>query len=100
MQIRDKGTELYNAAGFNEMRCSPGWFYRWCKRYSLPQAHYLRSKKDTLLLVWLLGELDRNNNITYENLKAKACQLWDTKIKVVQILILINFIISAMLETS
>uniref|UniRef100_T1HBY5 HTH CENPB-type domain-containing protein n=1 Tax=Rhodnius prolixus TaxID=13249 RepID=T1HBY5_RHOPR len=80
-QIRDKGTELYNAAGFNEMRCSPGWFYRWCKRYSLPQAHYLRSKKDTLLLVWLLGELDRNNNITYENLKAKACQLWDTKIK-------------------
>lgn len=80
-QIRDKGTELYKAAGFSGIRCSPGWLCRWCKRYSLPQAGHLRNEKDTQLLEWLLGELDRNNNVSYESLKAKASQLWDSDIK-------------------
>ncbi|BES97450.1 pogo transposable element with KRAB domain [Nesidiocoris tenuis] len=71
-QIREKAVKIYRKAGYNFIKCSPGWYYRWRKRYLLPSSTTEKREFDDQLICWILGEFDDNKSISHAQLTAQA----------------------------
>lgn len=74
---------MYQEAGFSNMRCSPGWYYRWRLRYQLPTVRGSQANRDSKLLAWVLIQLDENKSIFHSDLLKQAALLTGATFKVV-----------------
>ncbi|XP_014289408.1 uncharacterized protein [Halyomorpha halys] len=74
-EIRLKAAVMYEEAGFSNMRCSPGWYYRWRLRHQLPTVRGSQASRDAKLLAWILIQLDENKSIFHSDLLKQAAQL-------------------------
>ncbi|XP_014240203.1 uncharacterized protein LOC106661383 [Cimex lectularius] len=80
-QIRETALKMYHAAGHTGMTCSTGWYYRWRKRYSLVTCTLEKTNQDIDLLIWVLGEFERNRTVLHADLLNQAALLNDTGLK-------------------
>lgn len=80
-EIRLKAAIMYQEAGFLNMRCSPGWYYRWRLRYQLPTVRGSQANRDAKLLAWVLIQLDENKSIFHSDLLKQAALLTGSTFK-------------------
>lgn len=70
-QVKKKALSLYHERGHTDMKCSYGWYYKWCSRYKVPYKEK-HQKLETQLITWLLEELDLNQVPSHESIRLKA----------------------------
>lgn len=71
-EVRLKAARLYEEAGFSQIRCSPGWYYRWRVRHHLPPVRISQASRDSELLAWVLTQIDDNRAILHSDLLKQA----------------------------
>ncbi|KAI5749808.1 hypothetical protein M8J76_010336 [Diaphorina citri] len=72
--VKQKALSLYHASGYTNMKCSYGWYYKWCARYKIPYKDK-NQHVETQLLLWTLEQIDQNTPPSHEDIRLQAAQL-------------------------
>jgi len=63
--VQSKARELYLTCGYNDMKCSYGWFKRWSQRFQIQ----LRYSYDDEIIEWIMARFDGNLPVNAQDLQ-------------------------------
>jgi len=69
--VQSKARELYLTYGYNDMKCSYGWFKRWSQRFQIQ----LRYSYDDEIIEWILSRFDGNLSVNAQDLQTYGLSL-------------------------